>query len=207
MKLTSVVTAVVAVSAVAGVAHAEQRNLSGFTHVAATAGTDVEVRVGQAFSVNVTGRDADRIVTRVSGDRLIVEPVRGNWFQRGPRDARVSVTMPRVAGLSASSGADLVASGLNGGTVELDSSSGADLRVSGTCASFTADASSGSDIHAAELRCENGSVDVSSGADVRVYASGRLNVDASSGGGVVAHGNPGIGEVSLSSGGSLRRAD
>lgn len=197
---------VLALSGVAGVAHAEQRALSGFTHVAASAGTDVEVTVGGGFSVEVTGRDADRVVTRVSGNRLIVEPVRGNWLQRGPRDARVRVTMPRVEGLSASSGADLVATGVNGGAVALDSSSGADLRVSGRCDSFAADASSGADIHAAELRCVNGSVDVSSGANVRVYASGRLDVEASSGGGVVSSGEAGIGTISLSSGGSHRRA-
>jgi hypothetical protein len=191
--------------ATAGVAHAETRNLSGFTQVSASAGTDVEVTVGNAFSVDVTGRDADRIVTRVHGDTLIVEPVRG-WSWRG-RQANVRVTMPRVTGLSASSGADLIATGVNGGVIALDSSSGADLRVTGTCTSFTADASSGSDIDARNLRCENGSVDVSSGADVRVYASGRLDVDASSGGGVLAYGNPGIGNIDLSSGGSLRRAD
>jgi hypothetical protein len=191
----------------AGVAHAETRNLSGFTKVSANAGTDVEVSIGSNFRVEVTGRDAARVATRISGDTLVVEPVRDWRPWRGPRHARVQVTMPRVDGLSASSGADLVATGLNGGAVSLSSSSGADLRVSGVCTTFEADASSGADLHAQNLRCESGSVDVSSGADARVYASGRLNVDASSGGGVVAHGNPGLGNISLSSGGSLRRAD
>lgn len=194
-------------AALASPAMAEQRALSGFTGVSANAGTDVEVVVGPNFSVDVTGRDADRVATRISGSTLVVEPVRTMWFQRGPRDAHVRVTMPHVSALEASSGADLRASGLNGGDVSLDSSSGADLYASGACASFTADASSGADIHAQELRCENGSVDVSSGADARVYASGRLNVDASSGGGVIAYGNPGIGNIDLSSGGSLRRAN
>jgi len=96
---------------------------------------------------------------------------------------------------------------VNGGNINLDSSSGADLRVSGRCDSFNADASSGADIHAQELRCENGSAEASSGADARVFASGRVNVDASSGGGVVVYGNPSIGNVDLSSGGTLRRAD
>lgn len=188
----------------AGVAQAETRDLSGFTKVEANAGTDVQVTVGGAFRVEVTGRDADRIVTRVVGDRLIVEPQRGfSW--RG-RQANVHVTMPRTDGLSASSGADLIATGVNADQINLDSSSGADLRVSGTCRSFNADASSGADIDARNLQCQDGSVDVSSGADARVYATGRLNVDASSGGGVLAYGNPGIGNIDLSSGGSLRRA-
>ncbi|MGQ0531547.1 MAG: GIN domain-containing protein [Caulobacteraceae bacterium] len=201
-----ILAASVLVLAAVGAAHAAPRDASGFTKIDASAGTDVEVTVGAGFSVDVSGRDADRIVTTVSGDTLRVHPVRG-WSWRGVRDARVRVTMPRVEGLSASSGADLTATGLNGGAVALSSSSGADLRVNGVCSSFTADASSGSDIHAATLRCETGSVEVSSGADAHVFASGRLDVDASSGGGVVAHGNPGIGNIELSSGGSLRRAD
>jgi hypothetical protein len=206
MFMRLILAASVLALAATGVAQAETRNLSGFTAVEASAGTDVEVTVGRGFSVEVTGRDADRIVTRIAGDTLHVHPVRG-WSWRGARDARVRVTMPRVTGLGSSSGADLTATGLDGGDVSLSSSSGADLRVAGTCDSFNADASSGADIHAAELRCVNGNVDVSSGADARVYASGRLNVDVSSGGGVVAHGGGGIGNLSSSSGGSLRRAD
>lgn len=102
------------VLATAGVAHAEVRNLSGFTQVSASAGTDVEVTVGGAFRVEVTGRDADRIITRVSGDTLIVEPVRGfSW--RG-RQANIRVSMPRAEGFSASSGSDLVATGSTAAT-------------------------------------------------------------------------------------------
>ncbi len=201
-----ILMASVVLMASAGVAHAQTRNVTGFTKVEARAGTDVEVTVGSGFRVEVTGRDAARITTRVEGDTLVVEPVRG-WSWRGPRNANVRVTLPRVDGLEASSGADLVATGLNAGAVTLASSSGADLRVSGTCSSFEADASSGADLHAQDLRCENGSVDVSSGADARVFATHRLDVDASSGGGVLAYGNAGIGNVSLSSGGSLRRAN
>jgi hypothetical protein len=189
-----------------GTALAAPRDHSGFTRVDSSAGTDVQVTVGSGFSVDVSGPGADRVVTRVSGQTLVVERRRG--FSWGvPRQALVRVTMPRVEGLSVSSGSDLNVTGVNGGDITLDSSSGADLRVTGRCASFVADASSGADIHAQELRCENGSVDASSGADARVFASGRLNVDASSGGGVVAYGNPSIGNVDLSSGGSFRRAD
>lgn len=193
--------------AAAGTAFAEPRDLSGFTKVDASAGTDVTVAVGPDFSVDVSGPGADRLITRVSGDSLIIER-RTNWFSWGPSPrADVRVTMPRVDGLSASSGAELVATNVNADTIALETSSGADLRVSGRCGTFTADASSGSDLDAEALRCENGSVDVSSGADARVFASGRLNVDASSGAGVVVYGDPGLGNVDLSSGGSMRRAD
>ena len=203
--MRSVLVGCALVMVLATPAFAEQRNLSGFTKVSANAGTDVTVVVGSGFSVDVTGPGAARVVTRISGDTLVIE--RRSGFTWGPSPhADVRVMMPRVDGLSAASGADLIATNVNADTIELDSSSGADLRVSGSCRTFTADASSGSDIYAEALRCENGSVDASSGADARVFATGRLNVEASSGGGVIVHGNPGIGDVDLSSGGSMRRA-
>ena len=190
---------------VATPATAAPRDVTGFTAVEARAGVDVEVTVGGGFSVDVSGPDAERIVTRVSDGKLIVEPVRGTSSRR--RNAEIRVTMPRVDGLAASSGADLIARGVNGGAISLSASSGADLRVSGTCDTFSADASSGADLHAAELRCQNGDVSVSSGADARVYATGALNVDASSGGGVQALGGADIRNVELSSGGSFRRVN
>jgi hypothetical protein len=191
----------------AGPAFAEPRQHSGFTLVNASAGTDVIVTAGSPFSVDVSGPGAERVITRVSGDTLIIER-RTSWFSWGPTQrAEVRVSMPRVEGLSSSSGADLVASAVEANNIALAASSGADLRVSGRCGAFTADASSGGTVRADALQCENGSVEVSSGADAHVFASGRLNVDASSGGSVVVHGNPGLGDVSMSSGGSMRRAN
>ena len=193
-----------AITLLASPALAETRPLSGFTKISASAGTRVEVGFGSNFLVDVEGRDAARIVTRVSNGTLVVEPVRG-WSWRGPRNAIVRVTMPMVEALDASSGAHIEATGVPGGALSLDASSGAALDVAGACSSFNADASSGADIDAEALRCETGSVSVSSGASAHVYATGRLDVDASSGGDVVAFGNPGIGDIELSSGGSLRR--
>ncbi len=199
-----ILLATAAIALIASPAVAETRPLSGFTKVSASAGTRVEIAFGPNFQVNVEGRDAARIVTRVSNGTLVVEPVRG-WSWRGPRNAIVHVTMPAAEALDASSGAHIEATGVPGGALSLDASSGAALDVAGACTTFTADASSGGDIDAEALRCETGSVSVSSGASAHVYATGQLNVDASSGGDVVAFGNPGIGDISLSSGGSLRR--
>src|SRR5512147_184115 len=92
----------------AGTAFAAPRDLSGFTGVEANAGTDVTVTVGPDFSVDVSGPRADRVVTRIVGHTLVVGHERGfHWGMR--QQAQVRVTMPRVESLSASSGADLVA--------------------------------------------------------------------------------------------------
>lgn len=187
-----------------GAAAAETRQLSDFTRVSAQAGTQVDVTIGANFSVEVTGPDAARIETRVLGGELSVRPLRDRWHW-GRRDARVLVTMPRVEGLEASSGAHLTARGVAAGDLDLEASSGAGLEVAGACGDLTAAASSGAVVGAADLRCESGAVEASSGARASVNVSGRLSVDASSGGDVYASGDPVMGDISLSSGGSLHR--
>lgn len=201
-KLTLAATSIAAIAA-AGVAYAEPRTVSDFTSVSAEAGLNVDVSVGPNFSVDVSGRDADRVTTRVSGQTLIVRPISG--FTWGRRDVHITVVMPHVAGLEASSGARIRAEGLDGGNVELDSSSGAQLTASGTCAHVDADASSGAHIDASGLACATGSVDASSGARASVNVDGRLDIDASSGGDIYVSGTPEMGDISLSSGGTLHR--
>ncbi len=192
------------VMALTGAASAETRPLSGFTSVSASAGTQVEVATGENFAVEVTGRDADRVTTRVVGTELRVGRQSGWTWGRG-NDAVVHVTMPRVEGLEASSGAQLRAANVRADRLTLDSSSGGGLTVAGACREFAADASSGSRLNAASMQCERGSVDASSGARADVNATGALNVDASSGGDVYASGGAQISNVSLSSGGNLHR--
>jgi hypothetical protein len=188
-----------------GAASAETRAISGFDAISASAGVPVEVNIGPRFQVEVTGRDAAQIETRVEGATLVVRP-RGQW-RWGRRDAEVQVTMPAVSGLEASSGARIRANQVVGPSITLGASSGARVRVSGSCGALAANASSGAQIDAEALQCGNGSADVSSGARIKVNVSGRLDVDASSGGDVLASGGPELGDVSLSSGGSLRRSD
>jgi hypothetical protein len=189
----------------AGTAAAEPRNLTGFTGVDASAGVDVQVVVGAGFSVDVSGPGADRIVTEVRAGVLRIHPEQ-HWGMRIRRAALVRVTMPRLDSLSASSGAEVHAEGVRADTIALDASSGGELTIVGACGNVDADASSGSHLNAARLQCERGSVEASSGARADVHVSGALDVDASSGGRVYAGGGAQVGNISLSSGGTLHRS-
>jgi len=192
------------VLALGGVAAAETRPLSGFTSVSASAGTQVEVATGERFVVEVTGRDANRITTRVVANELRIGRQNTWGFSLGT-NAVVHVTMPRVEGLDASSGAHIRAASLQADHLNLGASSGGGLTVAGACHAVSADASSGANLNAARLQCERGSVEASSGARAEVNVTGALDVDASSGGDVYAGGGAQIGNISLSSGGNLHR--
>lgn len=191
--------------AAAGPAAAEVRQMPEFAAISVSSGVPIEVTVGAPFRVEVAGQDAERVQTRVANGVLMVGRQSQGW-RWGRHDALVRVSMPSVTALDASSGSRMTASGVSGGDVSLEASSGARLIAAGTCGRLKAEASSGARLDAAGLHCAAGAADASSGARAIVHVSGRLDVEASSGGDVVAGGGAEIGAISLSSGGSLRRA-
>lgn len=206
MRVTLITTA--ALMALASAAHAEPRNVSGFTGVSASDRIRVIVAVGEGYHVDVTGREADKVLTRVDNDdnTLIIRRVRRPiWGGAPPIDATVRVTMPRLERLASSRGAELSASGVNTQSMSLAAAMGGELEVAGTCRALNAAASMGGVIDAEELRCETADVAASMGGEARVYASNRIDVAASMGGAVNLAGGGQVGDVALSMGGSLDR--
>jgi hypothetical protein len=90
--------ALVLFAAVATPAAAETRNLDGFTSVTALDRLQVEVAVGPTFSIDIQGRDAARIETRLTRpDTLDIRHRNRPWLCSGPRlDAIVRVSMPAI---------------------------------------------------------------------------------------------------------------
>lgn len=196
----------IALVALASAAHAETRDVSGFTGVAAADRIRVEVTVGSSYRVDVTGSDAARVRTRVEDGTLRIRRTNRPWFgETPPIDATVRVTMPRVESLTSSMGADLSATGIDVATISLAASMGGELNVSGACSSLDAAASMGGVINAEGLRCRDADVSASMGGEARVYASNRFDVSASMGGAVNVGGEGRATDVSLSMGGSLDR--
>lgn len=170
-----------------------------FTEVYASEGLDVFVTQGANFSINVEADEniIELIGTDIRDGRLKVHAIENI----GRATKNVYVTLPEIASLSTSSGADLIgqntikaskieldaSSGsdieveVDANEVSADTSSGADIKVSGRTEVLYADASSGSDIKARGLVAKRCTADASSGADISVNVSESLVADASSG--------------------------
>ena len=103
----------------------------------------------------------------------------------------------------ASSGANIVATQVAGSAYQLNASSGANLTLDGTCAAAKADTSSGSSINASGLMCETATLDASSGARIEIAVSESLTADVSSGGNANVHGRPRVESLNASSGGTV----
>ncbi|MEO1642477.1 MAG: head GIN domain-containing protein [Pseudomonadota bacterium] len=226
--IRSLSTAAVAALALTPIAFADTKtyDVSGFTNLDVSAGLDVEFTTGGNYSVVAENRKGDfsDIEIYTSGDTLYVKrPKRSGWGWGQRKRYQVTVSAPSLSNIEASSGSDVIGSGLTGssisidvssgadvavsdirgGTVRLETSSGSDLTASGTCDTVRADASSGSDIEAGQLVCANGSAEASSGSDITVHVTGKMTADVSSGADIMVRGGPTETDIDKSSGGDV----
>ena len=185
-------------------------DLDNFTGVTAAQGRDVEVVVGEQFLVMASSdsdTQLDNLKIRVDDQLLVLgrEYRSGGFWDWWKNSDTVSVTvqMPSVDALKASSGAELSVNGVNCETLAIDASSGSGIEVIGRCNTASIDASSGSDVDLRRLRLNAATADASSGADITLYVSDAFYGDASSGADIEVCGQPAVAESDTSSGADI----
>lgn len=189
----------------AGAAHAETRNLSGFDGVGASDKIEVYVTQGEGFRVEVTGRDAARVRTEVSnGNVLQISSRSRSWWGGTPDlDATVRVTMPTIENLAAAKGASITATNIRAGNLDLAAAMGAALDVSGTCNRVDISAAMGASVDAERLICNEADVSASMGADIELNATQSFDASASMGASVNNSGAGAARDISASMGASV----
>jgi hypothetical protein len=218
-------------------AQSQSFDFTGFDRIDIATGLDVRVTPGDGFSIAASSRSQDaldHLELAVEGnvlsarveqsflDFIISGGLVGQLFNGG-NAITLDITMPDLAGITASSGADVDIAALTSPRLELDASSGADISltdavlgeailssssgsdiaIAGTAASIAANASSGSDINAGDLVARHAVARASSGANITVHASDSVRAEASSGGDVAVRGNPATRDIDESSGGGV----
>jgi hypothetical protein len=201
------IASVLAAIAMTGSASAEMRSLTGFTRVQAVDNIVVEVRTGPAYSVEVTGPQADRIITRVEGHALKVSERDRPWFGPDRRiNALVRVTLPEVSGLASAKSATLTALDITADDMSLAAAMGGELRVSGACESVDVAAAMGGIVRAQEFRCAHAHISAAMGGEARVFASQTFDANAVMGGSIDIAGGA-HGATSAVMGGEINIAD
>jgi hypothetical protein len=199
--------AALALFAVAGPADADTRALSGFTAVKAVDHIVVEVRTGP-YAIEVTGPQADRIVTSIDMDGALKINERNRpWFGPDRRiNAIVRVTMPTVTDLAAAKGATLTAYDIQGEDVSLVAAMGAQLTINGACHAVDATAAMGGVLRAQNFHCLTADISAAMGGDVHVFATNTFDATAAMGGSVRIDGGA-HGDTTAAMGGSIEIAD
>ena len=182
-------------------------DIAGFDELDVSRGVEVKVEVGGDFAIEAeaTRGDIERLIVEKKGSSLRVSRETRNGWNMGRSQDRfvVTVSMPALDGVDASSGSAVRATGVDSERVSVDISSGASVSLSGVCGLLIADLSSGSNLKAKSLECREIEVDASSGADADVFASERAEADASSGADIDIYGGPNELDSDQSSGGDV----
>lgn len=189
------------------------RDLSGFDSIAVGGGIDVTIRQGAEFAVVVVlDQDAAAdVVTKVNGNVLEIGRNRARTgFFSWSGSARVNVTLPRLAAVTASGGADVDSDGtISGHALSITSSGGADIDLaldideleveisggvdadlSGKARMARMRSSGGSDLNAKGLEIDAADLRSSGGSDMSVTVRNSIVARASGGSDIVYAGHP-----------------
>jgi hypothetical protein len=164
----------------------EDRAVDAFNNLDIRDGVNVELTVedGAETSVSVTYDDnlLDNVVTRVSGDTLVIE-FSGSITSLGGRDRAVNVAVDSID--------------------RIEVSGGANLNASGAVDSYTLEASGGANADLSDLEAASVDVEVSGGANAEVFATDEIKGDASGGANLTVLGSPGTVAVDTSGGANI----
>lgn len=211
MKMKNLLTAVILFAVVFSVQsqNRENRDHDGFTGISVGGGVDLYIAQSDKFEVEVVSdKDLDKIETYVRSGVLYIKERGDSWSWN--KKTEVYVKLPELEMLRASGGSDVENSGsFKGDKLELSSSGGSDVELDLTYNEIDIDCSGGSDVEMSgstnilwlnsgggsdfdgyDLEAKEANIRSTGGSDVSVYASERLEVNASGASDVRYRGNP-----------------
>lgn len=204
----------------------DTRDLRSFNEVSISEAIEVELVKGSSekAEVEVSGTDAENVLTEVSGDRLKIHMASGNWKNV---NAFVKLTYRNLEEINVSSAAsvstesaissdrmemDVSSAGkadliFNVGQMEVDVTSAGNLKAEGEVDEIEVDVSSAGSMSAYDLECKAADLAASSAGSIKITVTELIDARASSGGSIRYKGKPEKERVSSSSGGSIKGND
>jgi hypothetical protein len=165
--------------------------LTDFDRIEIAGVYDLDVSVGGAFSVEISGPEAEmaRVDARVENGELILdrEDGKGHWRKLG---LNARITLPALTAVSVSGVVDGDVVGIAAEQFRADLSGVGDLDLSGECGDLTVNVSGVGDLDAEALKCKNVDVNVSGVGEASVYASESVDATISGIGEISVYGSP-----------------
>jgi hypothetical protein len=151
-----------------------------FDRVEVGGGIVLDVTVGPETSVELQAQEnlLPILRTEVSEGTL---HVRNTESYAATEPVRLTVTAPRIVGVSLSGAAVGTVDGLSADAFDVELTGGAELTASGTTAELKLVASGGSSAHLGSLAAETATVELTGGCDAELAATDRVGGEASGG--------------------------
>lgn len=179
----------------------ETHDIKDFTKIRVTGVYELEVQVGEAFSVFTSGKhkDVDGMEVYLKGSTLVLaqdEDRRNKTINMNGRKnknnngIRAVITLPSLEGLDITGIATGDITGVDSKRFEIEAAGISDVELSGTCGSLEVDMAGLGEIRAKDLKCEDVDVDLAGMGEISVYASKSVSADAAGMGSIEVYGDP-----------------
>ncbi|MEO1136295.1 MAG: head GIN domain-containing protein [Pseudomonadota bacterium] len=173
----------------------ETLDLVGFDRIKIAGVYELDVRVGDDFSITLTGPayEMDRVEASVENGALVLDQRRKNrnMRNRNTRDGvEAVITMPSLTALNVSGVVDGSVAGVDADNFDLNVSGVGDINIDGECGVLDAKVSGVGDLNARNLECREAEIRVSGVGSASVFASDEIDAKISGMGDIDVYGSP-----------------
>ena len=170
-------------------------DLAGFDEIDVGGVYELDVKVGPAFSVVLSGneRDMARVEVSVKDGALKLgqrDRARGDRNRNHDHGVNAVITLPSLVGLDVSGVVEGKVENIDAENFEVNISGVGEVELFGECGSLDANVSGVGDLDAEELKCRRVDVRLSGVGDASVYASDEVDAKVSGMGDIDVYGSP-----------------
>lgn len=179
----------------------ETHDITGFDKIRVTGVYELEVEVGEEFSVFTSGKhkDVEGMKVYLKGSTLVLaqdEDRRDKTINLNGRKnknnsgIRAVITLPSLKGVDITGIGSGEITDIDSDRFEIEVAGISDMELSGKCGQLDVDMAGLGEIHAENLECDDVDVDLAGMGEISVYASDSVSADAAGMGSIEVYGNP-----------------
>ncbi|MDG1708237.1 MAG: DUF2807 domain-containing protein [Emcibacteraceae bacterium] len=143
-------------------------DLSGFTKVQLNTSSDINIKMGNSYSIEMVG-DEERIantILEIKGDTLKIKHKKGRYNYDNDQDMMINVVMPNIEDMQINGSGDAEVEGVDNAKLGLGINGSGDLKVSGKTEELEISINGSGDISMDEVDGKNVEVSINGSGDV-----------------------------------------
>ncbi|NNC36401.1 MAG: DUF2807 domain-containing protein [Acidimicrobiales bacterium] len=172
----------------------ETHDVSGFDKLEIGGVYDLDVTVGEKFSVRTSGHENEvtAMTIKVEGDTLVVGRKKKAFrnFKRNQNGIEINITMPALSEVAIGGVADGKISGIDADHLQVQIGGVGGIEFSGKCKTLDIEVGGVGELDARDLKCESAEVQLAGVGEIDLYASHSVDVQTAGVGEVNVYGNP-----------------
>ncbi|WP_026941413.1 head GIN domain-containing protein [Hellea balneolensis] len=179
----------------------ETHDIIGFDKIRITGVYELEVQVGEDFSVFTSGKHKDvegmkvyrkgkTLVLAQDEDRQDKSINLNGRKNKNNSGIRAVISLPSLEGVDITGIGSGEIKGIDSKDFDIEVAGISDMELSGSCGQLDVDMAGLGELRAEDLECENVDVDLAGMGEISVYASESVSADAAGMGSIEVYGNP-----------------